>query len=169
MREKCSAVKRPGVSCLRRVALLGSLILMLCGTAVYASGLEEGELAVAENDTEAGRFVIQAIVPDAKGADQVLFPVWSAANGQDDLVWYPAEQANGGWTVTLPLSKHHYESGVYNAHLYYQDGAGALHFAGAASRSLQVDVNRLKPVVAAEVTDAAAGTFKIEKPADAFS
>ena len=39
--------------------------------------------------------------------DKVYFPVWSEENGQDDIVWYPAEkQVDGSWICTVNLADH---------------------------------------------------------------
>ena len=40
-------------------------------------------------------------------ATQVLFPTWSDANGQDDIVWYPGVDLGGGtWKASIDLSRH---------------------------------------------------------------
>lgn len=52
------------------------------------------------------------------GVTEVLFPVWSEAGGQDDLVWYSAhENSDGDFAYTLDLSKHR-GLGKYNVHAY---------------------------------------------------
>ena len=49
---------------------------------------------------------------------RVWFPVWSAANGQDDLQWYEAKkQSNGDWTYTVTLARHK-GAGTYFIHVY---------------------------------------------------
>ena len=48
---------------------------------------------------------MQITVKNAETYDQVLLPVWSEVNGQDDLVWYNAEkQADGSWTYMVNLA-----------------------------------------------------------------
>ncbi len=61
---------------------------------------------------------MQITVKNAETYDQVLLPVWSEVNGQDDLVWYNAEkQADGSWRYTVNLKQHH-SAGAYQIHVY---------------------------------------------------
>ena len=49
----------------------------------------------------------------------ILIPVWTTENGQDDIVWYSANRdGNNTCQVTVPLSQHNNEAGGYNVHLY---------------------------------------------------
>ena len=61
-------------------------------------------------------------------SDQVYLPTWSVVNGQDDIVWYPAEkQADGTWAYTVDLRKHH-TAGQYMIHVYGRnEQGGELH------------------------------------------
>lgn len=73
---------------------------------------------------------IQAsVAPDEKtvtitatGVAQVSnlkFAVWSNVNGQDDLIWYRAQnRGNGTWSVVVPITNHRGSSGIYNVHAY---------------------------------------------------
>lgn len=54
----------------------------------------------------------------------VKFAVWSANNGQDDLVWYTAAYSSDKWIYSVPLSNHRFDTGVYNIHCYYNAGDG---------------------------------------------
>lgn len=67
-------------------------------------------------------------------ATAVSFPVWSEANGQDDIVWYKAKKVNGKWQATVPLTSHK-TAGPYAAHCYATVG-GNMAFAGGASFSV---------------------------------
>ena len=61
---------------------------------------------------------MQITVKNAETYDQVLLPVWSEVNGQDDLVWYNAEkQADGSWTYMVNLAEHN-SVGRYQIHVY---------------------------------------------------
>ncbi|MBF0777381.1 GBS Bsp-like repeat-containing protein [Streptococcus cuniculi] len=54
-----------------------------------------------------------------QGVNAVRIPVWGATNDQNDLQWYEAvKQPDGTYRVTVRLSRHQYETGTYNAHLY---------------------------------------------------
>ena len=61
---------------------------------------------------------IRITVRNAESYDRVLLPVWSEADGQDDLVWYKAEkQAGGSWTYSVNLADHN-STGCYLIHAY---------------------------------------------------
>lgn len=52
--------------------------------------------------------------------EKVLFPTWTSANGQDDLVWTEGEHvSNGVWKGTIRFSEHNHEWGTYNTHIYF--------------------------------------------------
>ena len=59
-----------------------------------------------------------------KAIQGVSVPVWTAKNGQDDLVWYQADrQSDGSYKVRINVTDHKAEAGQYIVHLYYvQDG-----------------------------------------------
>ena len=59
-----------------------------------------------------------------KAIQGVSVPVWTAQNGQDDLVWHQADrQSDGSYKVRINVSDHKAEAGEYIVHLYYvQDG-----------------------------------------------
>ncbi len=68
--------------------------------------------------------VITSNVPDGFN---VLVPVWSEQNGQDDLTWYlSANVGNGNHIATIDVSLHHV-AGIYAVHVYLQDVAGNLY------------------------------------------
>ncbi|MBK5244416.1 MAG: GBS Bsp-like repeat-containing protein [Eubacteriaceae bacterium] len=58
-------------------------------------------------------------VTAADGINQILVPTWSEDNGQDDLIWYPANlQSDGSYSVTIDVKDHNYDIGDYNVHCY---------------------------------------------------
>ena len=59
-----------------------------------------------------------------KAIQGVSVPVWTAQNGQDDLVWHQADrQSDGSYKVRINVNDHKAEAGEYIVHLYYvQDG-----------------------------------------------
>lgn len=62
------------------------------------------------------------IIRNCPNAKSVLVPVWSAANGQDDLVWYQASKnSSGAWQATIDPANHK-NGGEYLVHVY-ADGA----------------------------------------------
>lgn len=55
----------------------------------------------------------------------ILFPVWSADNGQDDLVWYSGiRQTDGSYAVVINNKDHGYDVGKYYIHSYGTDSNG---------------------------------------------
>ena len=73
------------------------------------------------SNQRAGSFdVVISDVASPEGVKDVLVPVWSTVNGQDDLVWHTAtRQANGTYKLTVKSSEHKDSTGEYNVHLYY--------------------------------------------------
>lgn len=67
-------------------------------------------------------------ITNVSGGDKdiqgVSVPVWTAKDGQDDLVWYQADrQSDGSYKVRINVTDHKAEVGEYIVHLYYvQDG-----------------------------------------------
>jgi hypothetical protein len=59
----------------------------------------------------------------------VVFPVWSESNGQDDIVWYTASGASGTYTANISLASHR-GTGTYNVHAYARLDNGILIFLG---------------------------------------
>ena len=61
---------------------------------------------------------MQITVKNAGAYEKVMIPVWSEANGQDDLVWYAAKKgSDGNWTYTVNLKQHN-SVGAYQIHVY---------------------------------------------------
>ncbi|WP_303868486.1 GBS Bsp-like repeat-containing protein [Acetobacterium wieringae] len=70
-------------------------------------------------------FTITCQVSDAdSGIASVLFPTWTDANGQDDLVWHRATIDGNTASYRVSYSQHNNELGTYSVHVYAYDGAG---------------------------------------------
>ncbi|MCQ2510121.1 MAG: GBS Bsp-like repeat-containing protein [Lachnospiraceae bacterium] len=54
---------------------------------------------------------------DANTVKSVSVAVWSAAGGQDDLVWYPASRNGSEYLASIPIQKHK-TAGHYYVHVY---------------------------------------------------
>ena len=86
-------------------------------TQVYVSAFNTVRPAAAA-EVSANCQTMQIVARNIEGYDKVYFPVWSAVNGQDDIVWYPAvKQADGTWTYTVNLANHN-STGNYLIHVY---------------------------------------------------
>ncbi|WP_165329318.1 GBS Bsp-like repeat-containing protein [Streptococcus tangpeifui] len=85
-----------------------------------------GSLSFSNKDN--GDFdVIVSNVTDSQGLKAVKVPVWTDRNDQDDIIWYDGvKQADGTYKVTVRVSDHKNETGLYNIHLYYLENDGKL-------------------------------------------
>ncbi|EHI74428.1 surface antigen [Streptococcus criceti] len=85
-----------------------------------------GTLSFSNKDN--GDFdVIVSTVTDSQGLKAVKVPVWTDRNDQDDIIWYDGvKQADGTYKVTVRVSDHKNETGLYNVHLYYLENDGKL-------------------------------------------
>ena len=50
--------------------------------------------------------------------DEIVFPIWSEENGQDDLVWYPAKKVSPGHFQLRFQAQKHKGSGLFHLHVY---------------------------------------------------
>ncbi|MGT2742934.1 GBS Bsp-like repeat-containing protein [Streptococcus plurextorum] len=78
------------------------------------------------------------------GVQNVIIPVWSELNGQDDLEWYQAtKQSDGTYRFTVQASNHNYNKGTYHVHLYITDYRGEM--VGVTGTTVEVDVRQELP------------------------
>ena len=71
------------------------------------------DVQIAEDCSE-----MELTLKSEKTYQNIWFPVWSEEYGQDDLVWYRAEQnEDGEWCCTVDLVKHN-SKGLYAIHVY---------------------------------------------------
>lgn len=66
-------------------------------------------------------------------------PTWTEANGQDELIWYPAIRQDNNirgqyynWVYFVPLSEHNNEKGNYITHFYAYHANGTCVTAGSS-------------------------------------
>ncbi|MCQ8259932.1 GBS Bsp-like repeat-containing protein [Streptococcus suis] len=72
-----------------------------------------------------------------RGLDKVLVPTWTAASGQDDIIWHEAQrQSDGSYIAKISKVQHKNESGQYVSHVYYRGIDGSLTGVGATSAVL---------------------------------
>ena len=76
---------------------------------------------------------VSCTVTDNVGVNRVVFPTWTALNGQDDLAaaWWDVDHTatrgtrNGNtWTFHVNIADHNNERGAYLTHIYAYDDAG---------------------------------------------
>lgn len=110
---------------------------------------KEIPVKLAVNVSPDNRF-LEISLTSVEEYSSVTFPVWSEVNGQDDVLWYEAEQKSGGtWTTAVRL-KDHGDLGTYYIHTYViQNGVESPESIAQAS----VDVQQIyDPVLQAAVS-----------------
>lgn len=74
--------------------------------------------------SDATGYTVEANVKTDYGLKEVKIPVWTSANGQDDLVWHSAPINGNHIWYHVNIKDHKYEDGIYTTHLYVYDNAG---------------------------------------------
>lgn len=118
-------------------------------------------VTVEKLDTDTGDFTIRITGVVLEQGENVIVPTWSAEQ-QKDLVWYTAVKEGTDYVVRSNLSKHSYNTGTYNVHVYRRSAAGEMNFlvktamdaapsaddvkavAGADGNSIQITTSGLK-------------------------
>lgn len=98
-----------------------------------------------------------------KTMSEVLVPVWSTVNDQDDIIWYTASKIVANtYKVNVPLSNHGFAYGTYSAHVYAYNSATKQQ-QGIATTSFNVSsVEGLEnPSVSIANSNSANGTFTV--------
>lgn len=86
------------------------------------------------------RITLSAPWINGNGA-KVMFPTWSDANGQDDIIWYEGTRSsNGVWSVTVDGARHR-SPGTFFTHVYVMSN-GMSSFVGAVSYSMNFSVQQ---------------------------
>ena len=100
----------------------------------------KGNISIQNKNNVNGSFdVVISNVSAPYGVSVVSVPVWSEANGQDDIIWYTAtQQANGTYKVSVDSSRHKDSVGKYNVHLYYVRNDGQLVGVGGTTTNISV-------------------------------
>lgn len=109
--------------------------------------------SITAGEVSNGKFTVTVSGIDAPGGIQeIQVPVWSNNGGQDDIIWYSASrQSDGSYRTTVDLSKHHYDGGTYNIHVYGRNNYGLLTFLGNTNQT--VKAMTAQSVSAGEVID----------------
>ncbi|CRH90638.1 Lyzozyme M1 (1%2C4-beta-N-acetylmuramidase) [Chlamydia trachomatis] len=121
-----------------------------------------GTLNIRNVNTVAGTFdVVISNVVGASTIQTVQVPIWTDANGQDDIKWYTAtKQADGTYKVTVNKRNHKNGVGLYHAHLYYQYSNGKHQ--GIASTSFTLpEPNGYSGILSIQNVNEGQGTFDV--------
>lgn len=92
------------------------------------SAKASGDISLSDINEHNGSFNVRITnVSSPVGLNQVLVPVWTESNGQDDIKWYIANrQTDGSYLLKVNKSQHKSETGKYNIHVYYRGEDGNL-------------------------------------------
>ena len=118
---------------IRRYVVIGKLTTQPSPIETKVSG------TIAIQNKTAQQFdVVISNASSNQGIKEVLVPVWSEQNGQDDIIWYQAtKQGEGVYKVAVKVSDHKNDSGNYNIHLYYRLVTGELKVVGGKTTTVE--------------------------------
>ena len=112
---------------------------MLGTTSINVPGMTAGSVVVSAIENEQFTVTIKDINAPA-GISETMIPVWSASNGQDDLIWYKGQrQSDGSYKATVKLKDHGYDTGHYAVHAYGKDNHGKETLLGTTSINVITD------------------------------
>ena len=129
---------------------------MVGNTVIDIENLIGGEVHIINKDMDQGRFTIQIENVKAPFDFQIMVPVWSEANGQDDIVWYSAKKSGNSWEAEVDLADHFYISGTYDMHLYYIDNSGNYYLLQGFSEEMKLkspDTARISTKLSGDQTE----------------
>ena len=140
---------------------------LITNTTVNVTRLPDAKTPTVEAVVAADCSTMQITVKNAETYTKVMLPVWSAANGQDDIKWYKAtKQTDGSWTYTVDLAAHN-STGRYLIHVYGTKAGKTELIANTTANVAKLPATKL-PTVAA-VVSADYNTMKVTvKNADAY-
>lgn len=98
----------------------GNLIYLIGNGALFSvKGTASGNITVTDRNEKKGTFkVVMSNMSAASGISSVRLAAWTQSN-QSDLYWYTCtKQSDGTWAAVVDVSKHKYNSGTYNLHVY---------------------------------------------------
>ncbi|MDO4615865.1 MAG: GBS Bsp-like repeat-containing protein [Lachnospiraceae bacterium] len=124
------------IHCYQRVG--GELVYL--GKAETEISAPTGSLQIEELDEKKGTFTVRLSdlnVPS--GISKVQIPVWGAADGQNDIVWYNAAKDGEDYIVDVTAADHQYENGVYHVHCYITDGNGNMSYVNKATAEIAME------------------------------
>ncbi len=123
-----------------------------------------GTISVQNRNSNLGTFdLIITGLSNPSGIRNVLVPVWSEVQGQDDIQWYTAtRQADGSYKVTVEARNHKYSRGIYQAHLYITDNQGKLLGVSATTTTVSISQTRPQATVLIKNINNVYGYFEVE-------
>lgn len=101
---------------------------------------EIGTIEIVNNNPQRGTFTVRlSDIENKEYINNIMVPVWSDVNGQDDLIWYTAKKQSNGeeYVVDVDIKNHKYSLGKYNIGVYVTDITGRQY----GVRSLNTDIS----------------------------
>ena len=102
---------------------------------------------------------VSCTVTDPSGVDRVMFPTWTTANGQDDLLrdWNTNPKARGTqngdtWTFHVDIADHNNEGGEYCTDIHAYDKYGNASSLGAPRISVDTEAPVISNVKVSNIT-----------------
>ena len=106
--------------------------------------VRDGRITVTEYDSKKGTFRVVIAGVDANQVKEILVPVWSDVNGQDDIIWYEAKRSNNGvYYADVDIRNHKYSMGTYNIHVYVTDKTDKQFYLGSAMQEVEFNKGKL--------------------------
>lgn len=135
------------------------------GSAAFEVSAPKASVSISQSADQIARCVFQVDVTVEHcpaGVVSMQLPTWSAAGGQDDIVWYavarPVGDAATEWTIEVPCVAPDRAPGLYVSHVYVSMGNGILSYAGSASEEVEAGADT---ALAAELSaDEAAASLR---------
>ena len=81
-------------------------------------------------DVTSDGYTVSVTIADPTNVSSVLFPTWTTANGQDDIIWGMGTVSGSTATYKVNVSSHNNETGHYNTHVYLTDKSGKQYMVG---------------------------------------
>ena len=102
---------------------------------------------------------VSCTVTDPSGVERVMFPTWTTANGQDDLLrdWNTNPKARGTqngdtWTFHVDIADHNNEGGEYGTDIHANDKYGNANSLGAPRVSIDTEAPVISDVKVSNIT-----------------
>ena len=95
------------------------------------------DISIINQDNDAGTFRVKiSNIVAPCGYSDILVPIWSSVNGQNDIIWYRPSKEGNDYYVDVDTANHQFESGIYNVHVYVTDNLGSSKLATAATTNV---------------------------------
>ena len=121
-------------------ATINNVQQLVTNTFFQINQLIVNAISVSNSDDETGNFTVNIQnISGISNVNSVLVAVWSADNGQDDIIWYPATFSNGKWTVNINTKDHNFDRGTYYAHVYAYNAAGQSLCVGGITQNVVIN------------------------------